>query len=94
MITREDVTKIAKLAKLSLDEKETERFAREMTDILQYVEKLNKLDLKDIEATSHAVSVTNVFREDEAKQSPVRDKALEQAPSAEQNMFRVPRVIG
>ncbi|MBI2339047.1 MAG: Asp-tRNA(Asn)/Glu-tRNA(Gln) amidotransferase subunit GatC [Deltaproteobacteria bacterium] len=94
MITRDDVKKIAKLAKLSLDEKETERFTREMADILKYVEKLNELDLKNVEATSHAVSVTNVFREDEARQSPVHDKALEQAPSAEQNMFRVPRVIG
>ena len=93
MITKQDVTKIATLAKLSLDEKETDRFTREMADILQYVDKLNELDLKDVTATSHAVAVTNVFRTDEAKQSPVREKALKQAPETEGGLFKVPRVI-
>lgn len=93
MITKNDVKKIASLAKLSLSNSEMERMTKDMTQILEYVEKLNELDLKDVEATSHAVAVTNVFREDKVKPSPVKDEALKQAPEKEGNLFRVPRVI-
>lgn len=93
MITKDDVKKIAGLAKLDLDEKEIARSTKELGDILKYVEKLNELDLKNVEATAHAVSVTNVFREDETKPCEVREKALKEAPETEDNLFQVPRII-
>lgn len=92
-ITKEEVQKIASLSKLKLSEHELERYGRELGNILSFVEKLNKLDLKNIEPTSHAVSVTNVFREDIAKLSTVNQKIFEQAPSAEDNLFKVPKII-
>lgn len=92
-ISTQDVKKIAGLAKLSLTEEETMLYAEEMSKIIGFVEKLNELDLKNIEATSHAVSVTNVFREDGVNDFPQREKAFEQAPARDGSLFKVPRVI-
>lgn len=93
MISKSDVEKIAVLAKLSLTEEERVRYQKELSDILQFVEKLDNLDLENVEVTSHAVEVVNVFREDEAKPSTVRDKALEKAPATEGDLFKVPKVL-
>lgn len=93
MLSIKDVEKIAGLAKLSLADTEKERLTKELGQILEFVEKLGELDLKDVEATSHAVEVTNVFRSDEVASSSVRDQALEQAPEKDGNLFRVPRII-
>ena len=93
MITKEDVKKIAGLAKINLNDSEIERYTHDLGQMLSFVEKLDKLDLKNVEPTSHAVSVTNVFREDEAKVSVVRDKVFETSPSVEDNLFKVPKII-
>lgn len=93
MLTPKDVKKIAQLARLSLSDAETDKMTSELKGILQFVEKLGEMDLKNVEATSHAVEVTNVFREDKAVSSSIRDKALDEAPEREQNFFKVPRVI-
>ena len=93
MISKDDVKKIAGLAKLNLPDAELDRYTRELGNILNFVEKLNKLDLKGVEPTSHAVSVTNVFREDVAKISKVNEDIFAQAPSAEDNLFKVPKII-
>lgn len=93
MISRSDVQKIAALAKLSLDNTESERLTGELDQILKYVEKLDALDLKKVEVTSHAVEVTNVFREDEVKPCTIRDEVLNNAPESEDNLFKVPRII-
>ena len=93
MLTEKDVRKIAGLAKINLPDNEIDRYTRELGNILNFVKKLNELDLKGVEPTSHAVSVTNVFREDVAKISEVNKQIFEQAPSAEDNLFKVPRII-
>lgn len=93
MISKNDVQKIAVLAKLSFDEKECERFTKELGDILKFVEKLNELDLKDVEATAHAVTLTNVFRKDTIKPCDIKEKAMKQAPETDDGLFQVPRVI-
>jgi len=93
MITKEEVEKIALLAKLTLTEEEKVRYQKELSDILQFVDKLNELRLEKIEATSHAVSVTGIFREDKLKPSTIRDKTFEAAPETEGTLFKVPRVI-
>lgn len=92
-ITRDDVIKTARLSRLSFDEKESDRFAGELSKTLTFVEKLNELDLKNVEATSHAVAVSNVFRPDEVKSSGIIEKALEQAPGHDGTLFQVPRVL-
>ncbi len=94
MLTKEDVKKIAGLAKIKLNESDLEQYATQLGQILSFVEKLDKLDLKNVEPTSHAVSVTNVFREDVSVVSEVNKKIFEQAPSEEDHLFKVPRIIG
>lgn len=93
MISKADVTKIASLSKLSLDEAAKERFATELSNILGFVDKMNQLKLDGIEPTSHAVEVTNVFRPDEVVVSPARAQAIESSPAHDGTLFQVPRVI-
>ncbi len=89
-----DVQKIAKLAKLALSDKDKDRYAKELGEIIHFVEKLNELKLDNIEPTSHAVEVTNVFRDDMAVVSPVSKKAFDTAPAVEDHLFVVPKIIG
>lgn len=93
MLTRDDVKKIAVLAKLSPDVPEMERMSGELTRIIGFVEKLNEMNLKNIEATSHAVSITNVFRDDAVRSSNIQPQVFKLAPDVEENLFKVPRVI-
>ena len=92
-ITRKEVEHVAKLARLALKEEEMEQFTSQLSDILTYVEKLNGLDTKDIEPTSHVLPVKNVLREDEVKNSIERRLALGNAPDRTEEFFRVPKVI-
>jgi len=92
-ITRKEVEHVAKLARLALREEEVEQLTRQLSDILTYVEKLNELDTKDVEPTSHVLPVRNVLREDEVSGSIDRGKALVNAPDRTEEFFRVPKVI-
>lgn len=93
MIGKDQVLKIADLARLTLNDDETERYAKELSQILSYVESLNQIDVTDIKPTAHAVEVQNVFRADEAFASDVVGKILERAPKAEEGFFLVPKVL-
>ena len=92
-ITRKEVEHVAKLARLALKEEEAEQLTQQLSDILTYVEKLNELDTKDVEPTSHVLPVKNVLREDEVCGSLDRAKALVNAPDRTEEFFRVPKVI-
>jgi len=94
MISSKDVEKVASLAKLKLSEQELQKFTGELGSILQFVEKLDELKLDGIVATSHAVDISNVFRKDEAKPSTILEDVFAQAPSQEDRLFKVPRIIG
>ena len=93
-ITKKEVEHVAKLARLALKDEEAEQLTRQLSDILTYVEKLNELDTKDVEPTSHVLPVRNVLREDEVSGSIDRGKALVNAPDRTEEFFRVPKVIG
>lgn len=93
MIGKDQVRKIADLARLILNDNETERYAKELSQILEYVESLNQIDVTGINPTAHAVEVQNVFRADKTLESSVIGKVLEQAPKAEENFFLVPKVL-
>lgn len=92
-LTREEVLHVAKLARLSLDPDEVDRFTRQLNDILAYVEKLQEVDTQGVPPMAHAVPVYNVFREDEATPSLPREEGLANAPAQEEGTFVVPRVI-
>lgn len=84
---------ISKLARLSVSEKEKETFSAQLQSILSYMEKLNELDTKDVEPTSHVVSLSNVMRDDVQRPSISREDALANAPDHTDKFYRVPRII-
>jgi aspartyl-tRNA(Asn)/glutamyl-tRNA(Gln) amidotransferase subunit C len=90
MIERDQVLHVARLARLKLTEEEVDRMAGEMSKILEHVDKMNELDLDDVEPTSHVVELQNVLREDVPRDGLPRERALEQAPDAAEGGFRVP----
>lgn len=92
-ITRKEVEHVAKLARLALRDEEIDTLTGQLSNILTYVEKLNELDTKNIDPTSHVLPIKNVLREDEVKISLDREKALGNAPDRTEEFFRVPKVI-
>ena len=90
MIDRDQVLHVAKLARLRLDDAELERMAGELSVIIEHVERVNELDLDDVEPTSHVIQVENVLRADEPRPSLPRERALEQAPDPVEGGFGVP----
>jgi aspartyl-tRNA(Asn)/glutamyl-tRNA(Gln) amidotransferase subunit C len=93
MISREAVEHAARLARLQLGEAELERMRVQLSGILQYVDKLARLDTGAVEPTSHAVPLVNAMRDDEVEPCFPRDAMLANAPEAEGEFFRVPRII-
>lgn len=84
---------ISKLARLSVSEEEKETFSTQLNSILSYMEKLNELDTKDVEPTSHVVSLSNVMRDDVQRDSISREDALANAPDHTDKFYRVPKII-
>jgi aspartyl-tRNA(Asn)/glutamyl-tRNA(Gln) amidotransferase subunit C len=93
-ITKDEVLYVADLARLDLDEASINKFAGQIGNILDYVAKLNEVDTEGIPPTSHAISVTNVFREDRQRQHLDRERVLANAPEKEDGNFVVPKVVG
>lgn len=92
-ITKDEVVYTADLARLDLNENSIDRFADQIGNILEYVDTINSVDTEGIVPTSHAISLSNAFREDEVKESMGADKALANAPEKEGGNFVVPKVI-
>ena len=72
MITKKEVEHTANLARIGVTEAEIEKFQKDISSVLAYVDKLKKLDLAGVEPTSHPVKIENVMRKDEAKPWPQR----------------------
>ena len=92
-ISREEVRHVAVLARLDLTEQEEGRLTVQMNQLLDYMDKLNELNTRDIPATTHAIQRQNVFRADEVRESLDRDRALANAPENDGVSFIVPKVI-
>ena len=92
-ISKDDVKYIASLARLELTEKETEYFTGQLSAIINYVDQLKKLDTSNVEPTTHAMPLQNVFREDVVKTSLKKEDVLRNAPAKEKDLFKVPRII-
>lgn len=92
-ISEKEIEHIAALARLSLSEEEKVLFGSQLSSILEYMDKLNELDTKDIEPTSHVLSLSNVMRGDVPKDSLPRDEALMNAPEHTEKFYRVPKII-
>lgn len=92
-IDRKEVEHVAQLARLRFDEAQLDMFMHQMNNILEYFDKLQDLDTSDIEPTSHAVVMNNIFRDDEEEKLFNRNLMLENAPEKEKGCFKVPKII-
>lgn len=92
-ISREDVEHVARLARLALTEDEITSVEEQLARILEHAERVTSLDTEGVPPTSHPIALANVFREDVVGECLPQDDALSNAPQAESNQFRVPRII-
>lgn len=90
MIERDEVLHIARLARLRLSDEELATFTGDLSAILDDFGKLAEVDVDGVEPTSHVVTLENVLREDEPRESLAREAALDQAPDPSEGAFRVP----
>jgi aspartyl-tRNA(Asn)/glutamyl-tRNA(Gln) amidotransferase subunit C len=93
-ITRTDVAHLARLARLAVTDEELDRFAGQLDVVLSAVARVGEAAVDDVPPTSHVVPLTNVFRPDVITPSLPRDTVLAGAPAAEDDRFRVPRILG
>ena len=87
------VDKLAHLARLKFNEAEKQEIKTDLQRMIVFVEKLNELDLENVEPLLHMSSEVNVLREDEVKGSITRSEALKNAPLHDEQFFKVPKVI-
>ena len=92
-ISREEVSHVARLARLELSPADLERMRQELSSILAYIDKLRALDTEGVEPTSHAVPLVNVMRDDELARSFAPSEMLANAPDPAGGLFRVPKII-
>lgn len=93
-ITIQEVQHLAKLAKLSFNDDELPKIARELDTIVGYVEQLKELNVEGIAPTSHVLDLANVFREDKVEPALPVGEVLRNAPATNHDYFSVPKVIG
>ncbi len=93
-ITLEEVAHVALLARLQLTDEEIAHFTPQIDQILGHFLRLQALDTTDVPATSHAIGMTNVFRDDVARPSLSTEEVVANAPDAENGLFIVPRIVG
>ena len=92
-ITKEEVKKVAHLARLELNEGEIDNHAEQLEKILEYIKQLEKIDTDDVACTTRAIEIINVFRKDEKKKSDCVEELLELSPSREDKYFKVPKIM-
>ena len=92
-VTKKDVNYVADLAHLQLNEEETESLVSDMNQILDYMTTLEELDTSDVEPLEHVIDLEYRLRDDSAKEPLSHEDALKNAPDADTDYFRVPRVI-
>jgi aspartyl-tRNA(Asn)/glutamyl-tRNA(Gln) amidotransferase subunit C len=90
VIDRDQVLHVARLARLRLADEEIDRMSRELSTVLDHIEKISELDLAGVSPTSHVVEIENVLRPDEPRPSWPRDGVLAEAPDTAAGGFRVP----
>ena len=93
-ISRDDVSHVAALARLRLDDDELDRFTDQLAAVLDHAADVASLDTSGVPPTAHPLPLANVLRDDEPVVGLDRDEALAQAPVADDGRFRVPRILG
>ncbi len=93
MITKEVVEHVAWLARIKLSEEEKEKFARQLSKILEYFNMISNVDTSNVEPTFHVVELHNVFRDDEEKESLPQEVVLKSARESEDGFVKAPRIL-
>ena len=93
-ISRQDIEKVALLARLQLTDDELSKMTVELAQIVGYVDQLAEVDTNGIEPMAHAIETANVFRDDVVTESLPRDEALANAPHRDERGYLVPAVLG
>ena len=88
-----DVAYVARLARINLTDAEAKVFQKQLSDVLNYVEKLQQADVSHVEAAAHALPIYDVFREDVARDWFTAEEALGNAPRQANGLFIVPKVV-
>ena len=92
-ITKEEVRKVAYLARLELNEDEINNHAEQLEKILEYIKQLEEIDTNEVPCTTRAIEVINVFRKDEKLNFDCNEELLDLAPSREDEYFKVPKIL-
>lgn len=92
-IDKETLNKIAHLARLEFDEKDSAKMMQDMTNMVNFVEKLNEVDTTGVEPLTTMSHEINALREDEVKPHLPHEEALKNAPKKDEDYFRVPKVL-
>ncbi len=93
-ISKSEIIHVAHLARLDMDDAAVDKFTEQIGTILGYIDKLNEVDTENVKSTSHAISITNAFRQDGNVSHIERDLALANAPKKDDGSFIVPKVVG
>lgn len=93
MIDREQVHKVALLARLELSPEEEAQFTTQLGSILDYFAQLSELDVTDVQPTTRAIDVSNVTRSDDLQPYGEREAMLTNAPDQEGDFFKVPQIL-
>ena len=88
-----DLLRVVNLARIELTQEEMQRLTPQLGEVLEYVDKLNELDISDVEPTAHAVPLSNVLRPDNPCESLSQEEALRNAPKTTSGLFVVPKII-
>jgi aspartyl-tRNA(Asn)/glutamyl-tRNA(Gln) amidotransferase subunit C len=92
-LTRDEMKRVAQLARLKLSEAELDGLTADLVKILEHIDQLNELETDDVEPMVHAIEFENVFREDQIRESLPRDEALANAPKTDGRYFLVPQIL-
>jgi len=92
-LNEEDIQKIAWLARLEIDQADCSRYAHELSQVLDLVDELNRIDTENVEAMAHPTDAVQRLREDSVSEENQREKFQAIAPQAEDGLYLVPRVI-
>lgn len=92
-IDKNTVEYVVHLARIELKNQELEKFSQQLQGILDFIDKLKEIEIKDIPPTSHILPISNVLREDVSKESLIPEKALLNSPNKQAGFFAVPKVI-
>lgn len=92
-ISLSDVEYLAKLSRLEFSDEEACKMQKDLSSIIDYVNKLNDIITEDVAAKEHILNLSNVLRQDEVKQSLSNEEALKNAYDSEENYFKVPQLM-